>query len=202
DYRNQWDFFVYPDEDYRYDDGVYITDKLDEKAQALLADGGSVLLSLPKSTLRKEKSGDIAVGFSSIFWNTAWTRGQPPHTLGILCDPEHPAFDAFPTEYHSNWQWWDAMTYSNAINLKTVDQRLQPIVRVIDDWVTARPLALAFECKVGKGQLVVTGIDFHQKMAERPAARQLLHSFVMYMKGTEFKPTVSLDDNTIRSLTE
>lgn len=202
DYRNQWDFFVYPDENYQYDGEVYITDKLDDKAKALLADGGTVLLSLRKSTLRKEKGGDIAVGFSSIFWNTAWTAGQPPHTLGVLCDPEHPAFVAFPTEYHSNWQWWDAMTYSNAINLKTVDQRLQPIVRVIDDWVTARPLALAFECKVGEGQLMVTGIDFHQKMAERPAARQLLHSFVMYMKGTEFKPTVSLEENTIRSLTE
>ncbi|MGV3764315.1 sugar-binding domain-containing protein, partial [Parapedobacter sp.] len=160
-YRNQWDFFVYPDEKYRYDEGIYITDRLDGKATALLAEGGSVLLSLRKSTLRKEKGGEVAVGFSSIFWNTAWTRGQPPHTLGILCDPEHPALRAFPTEYHSNWQWWDAMTYSNAINLQAVDQRLQPIVRVIDDWVTARPLALAFECNIGKGRLMVTGIDFH-----------------------------------------
>lgn len=202
DYQNHWDFFVYPDETYRYDDEIYITDKLDDKAKSLLAQGKSVLWSLPQSTLRKEKGGDIAVGFSSIFWNTAWTRGQPPHTLGILCDPEHPAFGEFPTEYHSNWQWWDAMTYSNAINLQSVDERLQPIVRVIDDWVTARPLALAFECKVGNGRLVVSGIDFHQKMAERPAARQLLHSFVMYMKGGEFKPAISLEENTISSLTE
>jgi len=202
DYRNQWDFFVYPDETYRYDDEIYITGKLDDKAKSLLAQGKSVLWSLPQSTLRKEKGGDIAVGFSSIFWNTAWTRGQPPHTLGILCDPEHPALAEFPTEYHSNWQWWDAMTYSNAINLQSVDERLQPIVRVIDDWVTARPLALAFECKVGNGRLLVSGIDFHQKMAERPAARQLLHSFVTYMKGGEFEPAVSLEENTISSLTE
>ncbi len=202
DYNNQWDFFVYPDEAHRYDEEIYITDKLDDKAKSLLAQGKSVLWSLPKSTLRKEKGGDIAVGFSSIFWNTAWTGGQPPHTLGILCDPKHPAFGAFPTEYHSNWQWWDAMTYSNAINLQVVDERLQPIVRVIDDWVTARPLALAFECKVGNGRLVVSGIDFHQKMADRPAARQLLHSFVTYMKGEKFEPTVSLEESTISSLME
>ncbi len=94
------------------------------------------------------------------------------------------------------------MTYSNAINLQTVDERLQPIVRVIDDWFTARPLALAFECKVGNGRLVVSGIDFHQNMAERPAARQLLHSFVTYMKGDKFEPTVSLDGNTISALVE
>lgn len=202
DYRNQWDFFVYPDENYRDDAAIYITDKLDDKAKALLAEGGSVLLSLRKSTLRKEKGGDIAVGFSSIFWNTTWTGGQPPHTLGILCDPEHPAFGAFPTEYHSNWQWWDAMTYSNAINLQTVDERLQPIVRVIDDWVTARPLALAFECKIGNGRLMVSAIDFHQKMAERPAARQLLHSFVTYMKGEKFKPTIALEENKVSLLIE
>lgn len=202
DCLNQWDFFVYPDETYRYDDEIHITDRLDDKAKSLLAQGKSVLWSLPKSTLREEKGGDIAVGFSSIFWNTAWTRGQPPHTLGILCDPEHPAFAKFPTQYHSNWQWWDAMTYSNAINLQTVDERLQPIVRVIDDWFTARPLALAFECKVGNGRLVVSGIDFHQNMAERPAARQLLHSFVTYMKGDKFEPTVSLDGNTISALVE
>ena len=94
------------------------------------------------------------------------------------------------------------MTYSNAINLQVVDERLQPIVRVIDDWVTARPLALAFECKVGNGRLVVSGIDFHQKMADRPAARQLLHSFVTYMKGEKFEPTVSLEESTISSLME
>lgn len=28
-------------------------------------------------------------------------------TLGILCDPAHPAFDGFPTEAHSDWQWAD-----------------------------------------------------------------------------------------------
>ena len=35
-------------------------------------------------------------GFSPIFWNTAWTNWQPPHTLGILCDPKHPALAVVP----------------------------------------------------------------------------------------------------------
>ena len=59
--------------------------------------------------------GDVAIGFSSIFWNTAWTARQPPHTLGILCNPKHPALAEFPTEYFSNYQWWDAMSHSGAI---------------------------------------------------------------------------------------
>jgi hypothetical protein len=41
-----------------------------ERLRALLAKLGDEL-------------GKVAIGFSSIFWNTAWTRGQPPHTLGI-----------------------------------------------------------------------------------------------------------------------
>ena len=31
---------------------------------------------------------------------------------------------------------------------------------MIDDWFTNRPLALLFEAKVGKGKLLVSGIDF------------------------------------------
>ncbi len=200
EYVNAWDFFVYPDGNET--PKIYLTDKWDDEAKNRLAKGESVLLSLRKSTLRKDKGGDIAIGFSSIFWNTAWTGGQPPHTLGILCDPEHPALAAFPTEYHSNWQWWDAMTYSNAMNLAAIDERLVPIVRVIDDWVTARPLALAFECKVGNGKLLVSGIDFHQKMAERHEARQLLHSLASYMASDKFNPSVSLDEGAVGSLME
>ena len=30
------------------------------------------------------RPGKVELGFSSIFWNTAWTRRQAPHTLGIL----------------------------------------------------------------------------------------------------------------------
>ncbi|MGA2701565.1 MAG: hypothetical protein ABSH35_10770 [Isosphaeraceae bacterium] len=50
-------------------------------------------------------------------WNTAWTRRQPPHTLGILCDPGHPALVEFPTESHSNWQWWYLLTRADALIL-------------------------------------------------------------------------------------
>ncbi len=114
---------------------------------------------MKKGTLKPEWGGNIAIGFSSIFWNTAWTRGQAPHTLGILCNPKHPALIDFPTEYHSNWQWWDAMSHSGAINISSMPAEIKPIVRVVDDWFTNRPLALIFEARVGKGKLIVLGID-------------------------------------------
>jgi hypothetical protein len=75
---------------------------LDEKALSMLNSGGKVLLTLKKDAIKDTMGGSVAVGFSSIFWNTSWTNNQPPHTLGILCNPKHPALKEFPTDYYSN----------------------------------------------------------------------------------------------------
>ncbi|MFW6310188.1 MAG: hypothetical protein ACOC1D_03720 [Prolixibacteraceae bacterium] len=131
------------------------------------------MLNLGKGKVSPETGGDVGVGFSSIFWNTAWTNGQKPHTLGILCNPEHPALELFPAEYHSNWQWWDAMSHADAIQLDSFPVELKPIVRIIDDWFTNRRLALIFEAKVGEGSLLVCGADLTTNLENRPEARQL-----------------------------
>src|SRR5262249_23666400 len=138
-FQNSWDIFVYPAVLPKSDDGILVTDVFDDKAMSVLNKGGKVLLSLKKGSVKPEMGGDVAVGFSSIFWNTAWTNGQAPHTLGLLCDPAHPALAEFPSQYYSNWQWWDAMHHANAIRLDVVSKDLKPIVRIVDDWVTARP---------------------------------------------------------------
>ena len=144
--------------------------------------------------------GDIQVGFSSIFWNTAWTGGQAPHTLGILCNPKHPALSQFPTEYYSDYQWWDAMSHSGAIKVAELSPEIAPIVRVIDDWFTNRPLALLFEVKVGNGKLLVSGVDFWQNMDKRVEARQLLYSLKKYMASPAFSPVVSVQAEQVQQL--
>jgi len=144
--------------------------------------------------------GDVGVGFSGIFWNTAWTNGQKPHTLGVLCNPEHPALAEFPTEYHSNWQWWDAMSHSDAVQLDSFPVGLKPIVRIIDDWNTNRRLALLFEAKVGEGSILVSGADLVNDLANRPAARQLLVSLKNYMNGEKFAPVFQLSANEITAV--
>ena len=200
DHQNSWNIFVYPASLPRVE-GVLVTQQLDDNAIQTLSNGGKVLLTLKKGSVKPQYGGSVQVGFSSIFWNTAWTHNQPPHTLGILCDPKHPALKEFPTAYHSDWQWWDAMSHSNAIILDSVASRLQPIVRVIDDWVTARPLGLVFECKVGRGQLIVSGIDLLSQQEKRPEAKQLLYSLTSYMTGTSFNPAVKVDIKNIKSIT-
>ena len=199
-WRNGWDFWVYPAAVATDPGEVLLTDRLDAHARETLAAGGKVLLSLRQGSLAPECGGDIALGFSSIFWNTSFTNGQAPHTLGILCDPAHPALAAFPTEYHSNYQWRDPVMHAGAIRLDKLSAELKPIVRVIDDWYTNRPLCLLAEASVGGGKLLISGVDFHADMAARPAARQLLHSLLEYMRSDAFAPAVPLSPEAVASL--
>jgi hypothetical protein len=199
-HENSWNVFVYPAALPPDNAGVLVTQKLDQQALETLKKGGKVLLTLKKGTLKSEKGGDIAIGFSSIFWNTAWTHGQPPVTLGILCNPGHPALKEFPTQRYSNWQWWDGISHANAIRLDSVAKGLKPIVRVIDDWVTARSLGLIFECKAGNGKLIVSGIDLLTDLEKRPEARQLLYSLKSYMSEERFSPAEQVDIQKIITL--
>jgi len=200
-FSNSWDIWVYPAEIVDENkSNVYITAVLNDEALAHLESGGSVLLSLKKGSIKPLIGGNIKVGFSSIFWNTAWTSKQAPHTLGILCDPDHPALARFPTEYHSNWQWWDAMSHSQAINLNFLDNNIQPIVRIIDDWFENRPLAMVFEAKVGRGEIIITGVDLQTDLENRPEARQLRYSLQTYMAGSEFSPQVEIPVQKIQAL--
>ncbi|TZF82671.1 beta-galactosidase [Pedobacter sp. BS3] len=201
-YENSWDIFVYPSALPETKGNILITQQLDDKAIATLNRGGNVLLTLKKGSVKPDKGGNVKLGFSSIFWNTAWTRGQGPTTLGILCNPKHPALRNFPTQYHSNWQWWDAVTHASTIKLDEVSPDLQPIVRVIDDWFTAKPLGLIFECRIGKGKLLVSGIDLLTDAENRPEARQLLYSLKNYMAGGQFNPAAQVDLQRIKALVE
>ena len=190
-FSNDWDFWVYPVK-VRMDirSNIVVANRLDDKTVKVLNNGGKVLLMPAAGTVKGDRYGKIPAGFSSIFWNTAWTKRHAPHTLGVLCNPEHLALAEFPTEYHSNWQWWDLVTKSQIMILNKF-----PV-----DWYTNRRLALVFEAKVNGGKLIVCGIDLHSNLEKRPVARQLRHSLLSYMNSSAFDPDKSISLNTIRGL--
>jgi len=186
-YLNAWDIWVYPHSLSPQEGQVMVTDKLDRKARAELQKGGSVLL-LTHGQVNKDRGAEVEIGFSSIFWNTSWTSGQAPHTLGILCKPDHPVFMNFPTEYHSNWQWWDPVSHSQAMILDGFPADVRPLIQPIDTWFENRRLGLLFETKSGNGKLMVCSIDLQKELSGRPVSRQLLHSILNYMNGPDFAP--------------
>ena len=173
-FENDWDLWVYPATvDTRCPPNVKIVSQLDARAETVLRAGGRVLLLVPPGKARGDRLGKVQLGFSPIFWNTSWTRRQPPHTLGILCDPKHPALADFPTESHANWQWWYLLSRADALILDDLPRNLRPVVQVIDDWITNRKLGLIVEARVGSGRLLVCSIDLETNLKANPVARQL-----------------------------
>ena len=200
-HRNDWDIWVYPAGGYVLPDGVRISDKLDTQTAAFLEAGGNVLFTPRKGDIRPEAGGEVTLGMSTIFWNTGWTvHQQPPYAFGVLVDPGHPAMQQFPTDFHSNFQWWDAMMNGNAVKLDLLDKKLTPIVRIIDDWFQNWSLGLIFEARVGKGRILVCGVDLLTDTEKRPEAIQLIRSLTSYMASDKFTPNVELSVDKLRSI--
>ena len=197
DIENHWNVWLFPP---RVADAepadVLVATKLDGEVLARLKAGGKVLLLMPG----KRVVGGVASGFSTVFWNTAWTRDQPPQTLGIVCNPRHPALAAFPTEGHSDWQWWELVHDGGAMVLDALPAELRPIIQPIDTWFRAHRLGLAFEARVAGGKLLVCSMDLATDVGRRHAARQMRASLLAYMAGDRFNPRVDLDPDAVRAL--
>ncbi|HVT90366.1 MAG TPA: hypothetical protein VHD56_16050 [Tepidisphaeraceae bacterium] len=195
---NDWDFWVYlesvsvdPSADVR------VVNAMDDVAMKYLTDGGKLLLVPPPANI----SGNTVPSFGPLFWNNiTFPGGNRVHTLGILCDPKNPALAKFPTEFHSNWQWWELAATAKPIVLTNMPRELKPLVQSIDDWLTCRKLGLIFEAKVGNGKLIMSSIDLAQNLDSRLVARQLRRSILDYMASEAFAPTVALSPDQVRSL--
>ena len=198
--QNDWDLWIYPALGPAAASRIRRADRIDAALLEHLAKGGDALIGLPGPHVANYADHPVKLGFSSIFWNTLWTQGQPPTTLGVHCDPGHPALADFPTEAHSNWQWWYLMHRAGALRLDLLPKGVEPIVRVIDDWFTARPLGLVIEVAVGKGRAIVCGFAVDGPQAQDPVSRQMVASLERYMQGERFKPGVTVSPEQLRGL--
>lgn len=199
-FANDWDLWVYPASlTQPAQSEVLVTSQFDSSAQEQLRAGRKVLLTIPGPRVKNFDTAPVKLGFSSIFWNTAWTSRQAPTTLGILCDPGHPALRQFPTEGYSTWQWWYLIHRAGALRLDLLPVGTSPIVRLIDDWFTARPLGLVVEGRVGKGKLVVCGFDLTED-ADDPVSRQMRTSLVSYLESKACRPSTEFTAEQVQAL--
>jgi len=155
-----------------------------------LQQGKSVWLRInPKKTW----SG-IPGRFAPAFWSPIHFKEQVG-TMGTLISADHPMFAQFPTENHSDWNWWDILTNSKAIILNDLPPSFRPTLQVIDRYERNHKLGTIFEANVGEGKILVTMIDFDD-VEDRPASRQLEHSIRMYLASKAFAPsqTIALAD--------
>lgn len=197
--ENSWEFWVYPRADAtKTTERIY--HELNPSLLAELQAGAAVVLQLPPCGSGRGAANTnrgLVLGFSPIFWNTAWTTRQAPHTLGLLCDPRHPALSAFPTEKHSNWHWWHVVAHAWPMILDGIPEQVRPVVSVIDDWFTQHRLALVVEARVGRGRLLVTSVDLS---ADDLVVQQLRRSLLGYLASDSFRPEVELNETQLRRL--
>ena len=204
-YRNDYSLWIYPaaDKEVAPSEDICVTDDLDAHLK-YLTEGGKVLW-FPS----KDKHKDQTVGglFQTDYWNYRMFRticenlDRPvsPGTLGILTDPSHPALADFPTEFHTNWQWFPIIKQSYPMVLDRLSDDYRPIVQVIDNVERNHKLGLLFEFKIGNGKLLVCMSDL-KAVQDCPEARQFYRSILEYMESPAFAPSYSLSAKDLQDL--
>lgn len=195
-YKNSYPLWIYPPLAER-ETAITTTDTLSQEVVDKLKSGESVLW-FPKRELCEK----ITVGglFQTDYWNFRMfknisenaKRPVSPGTLGILTNPKHPIFNDFPTEFHTNWQWFPIVKQSYPLILDRLPADYRSIVQVIDNIERNHKLGLIFEFAVESGKLLICMSDL-QSVMDKPEARQLYHSMINYMQSDRFKPTTPLD---------
>ena len=188
-FSNDWDIWVYPP-------GANVTPPADVVVAAQWRDAGTALeagkkvLLLPSAV---NPSMSRPGKFLPVFWSSVWFPNREPSTMGILCDPKHPALAQFPTEFYSNWQWYDLIQNSRTMILNDTPAAFRPIVQVIDTFERNGKLGNLFEARVGKGRLLVCTINLAALTNSQVAAKQLLRSLYAYVGSGAFNPTQELE---------
>lgn len=204
-YENAYPLWVYPARiDIKVPENVLVSKKLDRVTLSKLSEGGMVLFIPEFSDV-----ADLSVGglFTPDYWNWSMFKGisesnnKPvsPGTMSILTDPGLPLFIDFPTEFHTNWQWWSIIKNSRPFILDNAPKDYRPLVQVVDNIGRNHKLGLIFEFAIDKGKLLVCMSDL-KAILNKPEGRQLYTSILEYMSSDKFKPSKTLTGSELVSL--
>jgi hypothetical protein len=204
-YENSYPLWVYPsDADTKVPNNILVSKNLDKTTLSKLTDGAMVLLFPDFNEVR-----DLSVGglFTPDYWNfrmfknISESNNKPvsPGTMSILTDPKLPLFIDFPTEFHTNWQWWSIIKNSRPFILNNTPKDYRPLVQVIDNIERNHKLGLIFEFSVGKGKLLVCMSDL-KKIQKKPEGRQLYSAILKYMSSDKFNPSQALNPGELVAL--
>ena len=205
-YHNTYDLWVYPawSDLSKLERKVIVTPELTDEIAKKLQRGASVLLMPEIDSVAVANSKLILGGlFQTDYWNYRMfktiaennKKSVSPGTLGILTNPKHPIFNGFPTEMHTNWQWFPIIKNSHPFMLDNTGRDYRPIVQVIDNIERNHKLGLVFEFAIDKGKLLVCMADL-ERAAAYPEGRAFYRSVLEYMTSKDFAPKthITLDD--------
>lgn len=204
-YQAEYPVWVYPRNiDTAHNTAIKVATAVTDEVIETLNGGGRVLLFPDHGAV---KNNSVAPQFITEFWNWLVFKGGAERqkrpvsagTLGILTDPAHSLFSHFPTEFHTNWQWWHIVKNTRPLILDKTDTAYTPIVQVIDNIDRNHKLGMLFEFKAGKGKLFVSMANL-PAILHQPEARQLYHSIMQYMRSAHFDPQTSINFTQLKEI--
>ncbi len=192
--RNEWRIWVYPERLNKKELIRIVNDMGPDTLEALKA-GETILLIPSPSTIQQPIRGR----FIPVFWSPVHFANQPG-TLGALIDEKHPVFKSFPTRYHTDWQWWELLSESIAVDLDVLDVTLDMPFRFIDKFNRNALPAGIFEFGFEQGKALVCTLDIESDLENRIVAAQLRESIIEYMESELFNPQNTLSQSELDQL--
>jgi hypothetical protein len=171
---------------------VYETRVFDEQTRAVLQNGGRVYLS-PDAD-KESLPYSIKTQFTTDFWSVGTFTDQEGG-MGQLIDTEHPIFKEFPTDFHTDWQWW-IMATKRAVVLP---RPMKTIITEMDSYAFLRPMAQLIEFRCLKGKVLLSTMELH-KSQQYPEARALKTAIYEYLSGEDFEPSEEITEEELSML--
>lgn len=173
-------------------ENVYETRAFDVKTREILQNGGRVYLS-PDAD-KESLPNSIKTQFTTDFWSVG-TFADQEGGMGQLIDTEHPIFKEFPTDFHTDWQWW-IMASKRAVILP---HPMKTIITEMDSYAFLRPMAQMIELRCLKGKVLLSTMELH-KSQQYPEARALQASIYTYLSGENFEPAEEITEEELSML--
>ena len=172
-------------------ENVYETRAFDMKTREILQNGGRVYLS-PDAD-KESLPNSIKTQFTTDFWSVG-TFADQEGGMGQLIDTE-PIFKEFPTDFHTDWQWWIMATKRAVI----LPHPMKTIITEMDSYAFLRPMAQMIEFRCLKGKVLLSTMELH-KSQQYPEVRALQASIYTYLSGENFEPAEEITEEELSML--
>ncbi len=173
-------------------ENVYETRAFDVKTREILQNAGRVYLS-PDAD-KESLPNSIKTQFTTDFWSVG-TFADQEGGMGQLIDTEHPIFKEFPTDFHTDWQWWIMATKRAVI----LPHPMKTIITEMDSYAFLRPMAQLIEFRCLKGKVLLSTMELH-KSQQYPEVRALQASIYTYLSGENFEPAEEITEEELSML--
>ena len=199
---------------------LLVTDKLDDSLFEKLDNGENILLIYRNNWTRhllNKKQEAPKYAFRALwdrYKGVIWDRGTQN---GGYDEKELLNKYGFSTDGQINYQYYNLIDDSDKINLDDFPIKVKSLISGIDKSSrdrfdvgkfklselmydrTMRRFSYAFEMKLGKGKLLVTGLNFKSVNDADPASRAMLKALVNYCNSDEFMPEAELPISDIKT---